>query len=222
MLLPAYTHVVNSKLKHTYLLFDDEANLIIKSPKISHKYLETILLKKSSWIKKSQDKILQKKGKKLLFNGDENLYFYGKSYPLVLKKYQNKRTKLVFEDEQFSLFYSNYDENIFQKYINSFYAQKAKDEIPIIVSKWSEVMQLNYSRVSFRKTKRQWGSCSGQNNLSFNTMIIKLPKDVIQYIVVHELAHIKHKHHKKSFWSLVENYLPNYKEQITELKKYTT
>ena len=53
-------------------------------------------------------------------------------------------------------------------------------------------------------------------------MLMKLPQDVIQYIIVHELAHIKHKHHQKSFWKLVETHIPNYKQHVTELKKYTT
>ncbi len=222
MLLPSYTHIINTRLKHTYLSFDNEANLIIKSPQVSHKYLEKILIKKSLWIRNSQDRIRQKKGKTLLFKEDEELYFYGKSYPLVLKIHKYKRTKFTFEDNRFIIYYAKYDEEIFQKHINNFYAQKAKDDIPTMVSKWSKIMQLDYSKISFRKTRRQWGSCSSKNNLSFNTMLIKLPKDVIQYIVVHELAHIKHKHHKKSFWSLVESYLPDYKEQVLELKKYTT
>jgi predicted metal-dependent hydrolase len=221
-LLPTYRHIVNNNLKNTYLTFDDKANLVIKSPQISDEYLEKILLKKALWIRNTQEKIRQKKGKVLLFKEGEELYFYGQAYPLSLKKHTKKRTKLIFLDEKFTLFYSEYDEVLFQKNIDNFYLQKAKDYIPSMVEKWSEVMQLEYSKISFRKTKRQWGSCSSKNNLSFNTMLIKLPKDVIQYIIVHELAHIKYKHHQKSFWSFVESYLPNYKEQIAQLKKYTT
>ena len=78
------------------------------------------------------------------------------------------------------------------------------------------------NKLSFRKTKRQWGSCSAKNDLSFNTMMMKLPQDVIQYIIVHELAHITHKHHQKTFWECVEAYLPEYKTQVKELKNYTT
>jgi len=83
-------------------------------------------------------------------------------------------------------------------------------------------MSLSPTDVRFRKTKRQWGSCSGKNVLSFNTMMMKLPHDVIEYIVIHELAHIRHKHHQKDFWQLVEQHLPDYKKKVKELKKYTT
>lgn len=53
-------------------------------------------------------------------------------------------------------------------------------------------------------------------------MMMKLPQDIIEYIVVHELAHIVHKHHQKSFWSLVEKHLPDYKQRIAVLKHYAT
>ena len=221
-ILPNYTHIVNNRLKHTYLSFDEEGNLIIKSPKISQRYLEMLLLKKSVWINRSKEKLLQKKGKALDFSEEGTLYFYGKAYPLVLEEHTKKRSKLLFTEDRFILYYSNYDEAVFQRHIDNFYKEQAKEELPPLVEAWSATMDLTYSRLSFRKTKRQWGSCSGKNGLSFNTMMMKLPREVIHYIIVHELSHIKHKHHQKSFWAMVENYLPDYKKQVAELKRYTT
>ena len=221
-ILPVYKHIVNNRLKHTYLSFDDEGNLVIKSPKVSQKYIETLLLKKSSWINRSKEKILQKKGKAVKFSKDETLYLYGKAYPLVLEKHTKQRCKLFFDEKQFTLYYNHYDEAVFQKHIDKFYKEQAQEEMPSLVNVWSETMDLKYNKISFRKTKRQWGSCSAKNDLSFNTMMMKLPQDVIQYIIVHELAHIKHKHHQKSFWSFVEQHMPDYKQRIALLKHYTT
>ena len=219
-LLPQYTHIINSRLKHTYLTFDEEGNLIIKSPKVSQAYIEKLLLKKSVWINRSREKILEKKGKILDFKNPKELYLYGRPYRLKLEKYTKKRTKLIFEEEVFILQYSDYNEELFQKHINHFYKEEAKRHIPSFVKKWSDIMELTPNKISFRKTKRQWGSCSVKNDLSFNTMMMKLPHDVIQYIIVHELAHIKHKHHQKSFWREVGKYMPDYKQHIAELRKY--
>ena len=220
--LPQYKHIVNPKLKHIYLSFDEEGNLIIKSPKVSQKQIEILLLKKSSWIQNSRIKFQQKKGKALNFSSSMELYFIGKSYPLILKTYEKKRTKLTFEEDLFTLYYSVYDETLFQTHIDRFYKKEAQAYIPQHVSHWADAMRLFPTDIRFRKTKRQWGSCSCKNVLSFNTMMMKLPKDVIQYVIVHELAHIQHKHHQKTFWKLVEKYLPDCKTQIAELKKYTT
>ena len=221
-LLPRYTHIVNPKLKHTYLSFDNEGNLIIKSPKISQHYIEQLLLKKSNWINRSKEKLFQKKGKALDFSQQTELYYQGQAYPLKLIEQTKKRTTLLFDQEVFFLYYHHYDEVLFQKHVDNFYKEEAKEFVPLLVEKWSGQMALRPTNIRFRKTKRQWGSCSGKNVLSFNTMMMKLPQDVIQYIIVHELAHIQHKHHQKSFWKLVEKYIPEYKQHVTELKNYTT
>ena len=221
-LLPQYRHIINPKLKHIYLSFDDGGELIIKSPKVSQKQIEQLLLKKASWITKSREKFQSKKGRLLDFDTTSELYFLGESHTLSLIPYEKKRTKLMFDGDTFTLYYGTYDESIFQTHLDKFYKEEAKQYIPKIVNEWSDKMNLHYNKISFRKTKRQWGSCSAKNDLSFNTMMMKLPLDVIQYIVVHELAHIKHKHHQKAFWTLVASYLPAYKTQVKELKNYTT
>ena len=203
-LLPQYTHIINPKLKHTYLSFDNGGNLVIKSPKVSQHHLEQLLLKKSDWINRSREKLFQKKGKILDFSQQGELYYKGRSYPLTLVKYSKKRTKLIFDQKVFLLHFHQYDEVLFQKHIDNFYKEESKQLIPLLVAKWSNRMALVPTNIRFRKTKRQWGSCSGKNILSFNTMLMKLPLSVIQYIIVHELAHIEHKHHQKSFWDLVE------------------
>ncbi len=221
-LLPQYTHIVNPKLKHIYLTFDNEGNLVIKSPKVPQRKIEQLLLKKASWINNSREKIQQKKGKPLDFSNILELYFMGEAYSLTLKLHNKKRVKLDFDGEKFTLFYHTYDERLFQAHFDRFYKIEAQKHIPYHVALWGEKMDLSPTHLRFRKTKRQWGSCSGKNVLSFNTMMMKLPHDVIQYIIIHELAHIKHKHHQKDFWQLVEQHLPDYKKQVNELKNYTT
>jgi len=221
-LFPHYTHIVNPKLKHIYLTFDHEGNLVIKSPKVTQKKIEQLLLKKSSWINNARKRLQQKKGRSLDFSRDKELYFMGKRYPLTLMQHSKKRTDLDFNGEAFTLFYHTYDESVFQTHLDRFYKTEAQKHIPSHVAFWSEQMCLTPTHVRFRKTKRQWGSCSVKNVLSFNTMMMKLPDDVIQYIIIHELAHIKHKHHQKSFWQLVEAYLPDYRNQVAELKNYMT
>ncbi len=221
-ILPQYKHIINPKLKHIYLSFDEGGDLIIKSPKVSLNKIEQLLLKKASWIQKSREKIQDKKGKALDFSNRPELYFMGEVYPVILIAHDKKKCQFHFDGTQFTLLYHSYDELLFQKHVDRFYKTQTQKHIPAFVEEWAEEMSLSPSNIRFRKTKRQWGSCSGKNVLSFNTMIMKLPQDVIQYIIVHELAHIRHKHHQKAFWKEVEAYLPDYKFQVKELKNYTT
>ncbi|MEY3090591.1 MAG: hypothetical protein RL113_907 [Pseudomonadota bacterium] len=220
-LLTHYQHIINPKLKHIYLSFDAEGNLLVKSPKVSPSHIEKLLLKKSAWINRSREKIAQKK-RNMIDPSASTLFFLGDPFPLTLIQHQKKKTKLSFDETQFTLFYHTYDETLFHAHIDRFYKIQAQKHIPPLVEHWSKKMSLHPAQIGFRKTKKQWGSCSSKNVLSFNTMVMKLPEDVIQYIIVHELAHIAHKHHKKPFWDLVEDHLPYYKEHVATLKHYTT
>ncbi len=76
-----------------------------------------------------------------------------------------------------------------------------------------------YNKVNIRQQKTRWGSCSSNKNLNFNIKIICLPKKLQDYIVVHELCHLKEMNHSQDFWNLVEKKIPNQKELRKELKK---
>jgi predicted metal-dependent hydrolase len=221
-LLPQYIHIVKPKLRHTYLSFDGEGNLIIRSPKVSQQYIEQLLLKKAGWITRSREKIQLKKGKTPDFTQEGELYFKGRAYTFRVEKQSAQRTHLYFTEEGFLLYSHRDDAVLFQKHIDRFYRTEAEAHLPAIVERYAAQMQLFPEAIRFRKTKRQWGSCSGKNVLSFNTMLMKLPEEVIAYVVVHELAHIAYKHHQRSFWKLVEQHMPDYKARIAELHTYTT
>ena len=98
------------------------------------------------------------------------------------------------------------------KNLDLFYKKEIQKILPIRVEEFSKKMQLFPTSISFRKNKRTWGSCNFKNGLNFNILLMKFPIEVMDYVIVHELAHIKHKNHSKDFWNLVAVYCPNYKE----------
>jgi len=89
-----------------------------------------------------------------------------------------------------------------------------------LVDKYSKLMNLYPSKVLFRFNKSRWGSCSYKNSIVFNYYLCKLPIELIEYIVVHELSHIKHKHHQKPFWDEVEKVLPDVKIRRKKLREF--
>lgn len=107
-----------------------------------------------------------------------------------------------------------------QEKILEFYKEKSKEIITPIVEEKSKVMQLFPTSLKYRNNKSRWGSCSYKNGINLNINLLKFPIEVIEYVVIHELAHIKHKNHSKKFWSLVEKYSPNYKECEKILKSF--
>jgi len=111
-----------------------------------------------------------------------------------------------------------YDLDLSSKDLDEFYRKKAKEIIPKSVDKHSSNMNLYPSSIKFRKNKNTWGSCNYKNGLNFNILLMKFPLEIIEYVVIHELAHIKHKNHSKRFWNLVEIYCIDYKQRIKFFK----
>ena len=75
-----------------------------------------------------------------------------------------------------------------------------------------------YGRISIREQKTRWGSCSSKGNLNFNWRLILAPEEVLDYVVVHELAHRREMNHSKAFYAIVESVLPDYRKAQKRLK----
>ena len=97
-------------------------------------------------------------------------------------------------------------------------ADKALAYIPQRVAYFSQVIGVDYGRITIRNQVSRWGSCSAKGNLNFNCLLMLTPSDVIDYVVVHELCHRKEMNHSPMFWTEVEKFLPNYKSSKKWLK----
>ncbi|MBQ1862551.1 MAG: M48 family metallopeptidase [Clostridia bacterium] len=96
--------------------------------------------------------------------------------------------------------------------------EKAKKVIPERVAYYAPTIGVKYGRISIRKQKTRWGSCSAKGNLSFNCLLMLAPCEVADSVVVHELCHIKEMNHSKKFYDEVLKVFPSYKEQRNWLK----
>lgn len=98
--------------------------------------------------------------------------------------------------------------------------EKARQMIRRRVEYYAERMGVTYGRISMRNQKTRWGSCSSQGNLNFNYRLIFVPERLMDYVIVHELAHRRQMNHSGEFWKEVERYMPDYRARREELKRY--
>ena len=95
---------------------------------------------------------------------------------------------------------------------------KAKQELPAAVQKYAGLMGVTYNRITIRHQKTRWGSCTKNGNLNFNCLIMKMPDQVRDYVIIHELAHRKELNHSSKYWAIVAEYCPWYKKAKQWLK----
>ena len=95
----------------------------------------------------------------------------------------------------------------------------ALEIIPKKVEYYSKILQVQYNRITIRNQKTRFGSCSSKGNLNFNCIIMLMPEQVQDYVVVHELCHLKFMNHSSDFWAEVEACLPQYKIPYKWLKQ---
>ncbi|MCR5176676.1 MAG: M48 family metallopeptidase [Anaerovibrio sp.] len=109
-------------------------------------------------------------------------------------------------------FYQSHPQIPVQIPLIKWYRVQAKKYITCRIAFWAEKMQLKYNKIFIKDQESRWGSCSTLNNLNFNWRIVMAPPPVIDYLLIHELAHLKEMNHSARFWSLVSTYDPNYTE----------
>lgn len=98
-------------------------------------------------------------------------------------------------------------------------ARHAKEVLPEIAAHYAPLVGVDYGRITIRAQRTRWGSCSVQGNLNFNCLLMLVPDNVMEYVVVHELCHRKEMNHSLRFWAEVEKILPDYRQSRRWLKE---
>lgn len=105
--------------------------------------------------------------------------------------------------------------------LEKWYREQAKDKIGPMVAELSRMMGLRYNRVTLKSQRTLWGSCSRKRNLNFNWRLIMTPEQVIEYVVIHELAHLRQMNHSPRFWQIVEKHCPSWREHRKWLREHS-
>lgn len=197
------------------------------SEKNAFKFLE----EKKSWIIDSYKKMIENMPKKMKYEDNDIMYYLGNPYTLkineviklnkinqtqdyILKKTTKSIVVLDKTNNTIEIYIKekyNSNENIKNEILN-FLANEAYINIKERLDIYSKQMNLQYNMFRIKDTKTRWGSCSSKKNLNFNYKLIFAPQWIIDYVIIHELSHLKHMDHSKNFWSLVGMYAPKYKE----------
>ncbi|MBU1164557.1 M48 family metallopeptidase [Patescibacteria group bacterium] len=135
----------------------------------------------------------------------------------VVEKYIMEKSNWVLAKiDHFKKFGVDINKNDKQKYLT--YKNKTLEFVQERIQHFNSTYQFKYNKINIKNQKTRWGSCSKKRNLNFNYKILFLPKHAADYIIVHELCHLKEFNHSTKFWNLVATLVPNHKEIRKEIR----
>ena len=185
--------------------------IVPRSYRLDH--LSSFLEAKQSWILGNLAKREEMQSlyiRKELKNGD-TIPYLGRDLKLVIQENHrnNNNVKLVRDTLLVSLRSGNGSLNVA---LERWYRVQAAEMIKKKAAELSARLALRYNRLTIRGQKTRWGSCSRKGNLSFNWKLLMSPEPVIDYVIIHELTHLKEMNHTKRFWQLVAEQCPRWRQ----------
>lgn len=202
-----------------------DSSVIVRVPlRTSDKTISRIITEKASWIIKHRDNYKGQENSRLsrlFINGEKHL-FRGKECMLTIEKTDRSIIRFCDDAIEMSLGKPD-DQDAVKKLLYKGYSREAKVVFPDLLLR---VMQ-NYENQNFkpsslviRSMKRRWGSCSYKGVITLSTELIKLPDLFIEYVIIHELCHLKHHNHGTKYYELLSELFPDWKSVRKELRKY--
>jgi predicted metal-dependent hydrolase len=208
--------LTRSKRKTAAIYIRDGAVEVRAPLKMPKRDIDKFVASKEAWIKSkltaSRERLVQKQAFSLNY-GDAILY-RGREYPIAAKD----GDRIGFDD---TVFYMppNLSPHKIKLACVKIYRMLAGRDLTARTLDFAERMSVAPAAVKINGAKTRWGSCSSRQSINFSWRLIMASDDVIDYVVVHELAHLLELNHSKNFWAIVESVLPDYKERQERLRE---
>lgn len=210
--------LIRSNRKSISIQITPQGEVIVRAPKLTPQfYIDNLLKKKENWIIKKLNE-LKHNQRTLEFNNNTKekiLFFLGDKYKLIFSK--EGKNRVQFKDN--FILHPQKEKNA-ERLMISWYKKHAKEIIIPRAQEISKLTGLKYKQIKITSALHRWGSCNSKGTVCFPYRLIMTPPNVIDYVIVHELAHLAHLDHSPKFWTMVEKLYPNYKESKKWLKKF--
>lgn len=144
----------------------------------------------------------------------ENFLYLGNTYPIqIIHDINIEQDHVVFEGETLHIFVKQQDDEKIKQALKRFYYQQCKALVEKSISSYQSNFKTKPRSIRISDNNRTWGTCDSKLQLTFNWRLAMAPREVIDYVVVHEMCHMVHLNHDRSFWRLVGKLMPDYKEK---------
>ena len=219
----AYT-VSKAKVKNIYISIQD-GEVVVKAPwYVTAEQIQSVVENKRKWIMNALEKYSVSPRKAKEYCEGERFQILGKSYVLSIYFQMTNKAELKVNNESIDIIlpldYAKKDNSqLVSKLIDKMYYMIAEKEVEASMEKMRKLTGLAPEEYRIKKTKTLWGSCSSNRKITINQNLMMYSKKTIDYVVLHEICHLRYMNHSKKFWDMVATYMPDYKEAERELKQ---
>lgn len=204
--------LVRSNRKTLYMQLTQQGELVVRAPnRCPRAYIDQFVLSKETWIRENQKKIQAEIAARQQFRPAHmgSMSFCG----IELRVVPNQDARVALELEKREIHLPDLSVEELKAPLASVYKKAGKPYLEQRLNHWSEVMGISYASLKLNSALRRWGSCSKEGNINLTWYLMFAPERAIDYVLVHELAHRRQFNHSKAFWALVEQYMPDYRQQ---------
>lgn len=152
------------------------------------------------------------------FEAGERFPYLGDDHELVIEP----RSSHAVTEDSIRLRQSSVEQSSVQRVLENLYRKRARQRFTDRADYYAREMGVEYERIEIRNQRTKWGSCSSTGTLGLNWRLMMAPPDVIDYVIVHELAHLEEPNHTDAFWQLVGEYMPEYEAKANWLNEHST
>ena len=200
------------ELKSHYITVERGNGVTLRGKSVTEEQSQRLVLKRAKWILDKM-KWVEAIGEGDVVTGSRIQYLGRRYYVQLLKDNVERKVVVEFNESKFKISVpEDYSQNAIHVALHKFFKEKAIEKVTPRVAKWVKETGLNHRGLRFMKMDKRWGSCTPNNIIHINIDAVRLPYTLIDYLVVHELVHTKHKNHSKEFWAELSKHLPNWKD----------
>lgn len=221
-----YTIRKSKKAKNVSIFVGLDGVEVVAPQGVTDDRIIPVVEKKREWIfnKVESFEALSKqiRGK---FASGENLVYQGNNYSLKVVDSDCRYTRVSCDPEGFVIYVNKLlpldkRQTEIRKKLEQWYIVEAKKLFQARIKIYKQELGVQFNAVRIRNQRTRWGSCSGKGNLNFNWRLVLAPIIIVDYVVVHELCHLKYMNHGREFWQLVESQIPDYKNRKRWLRQH--
>lgn len=202
---PAYTVKKHPRAKHVRLRACRKNGLVITvPPRFSLRHMPAVLETHRDWIMKHMASLQRQQEREL----PDSLYLaaLNETWQVHYMKCDTALKLFTRPGNEIVILGKTNNEDHYYRLLVTWLKSYARRSLEKMLKKWSEHMQLPYANYQVRDQRSLWGSCTSTKNISLNYRLILLPPELMNYVIIHELAHTVHLNHSSEFWGLVEEY----------------